>query len=59
MDNPPFFEEGDEAAFFGDEGVDAGGFGVEVVSDRPLLPQRRHRHLNVCRSPQSISCGLA
>ena len=33
-------EEVDEAAFLGDEGVDAGGFGVEVVSDRPLLGER-------------------
>ena len=34
---PSFFEEFDHAAFLGDEGVDAVGFGVEVVSDRPLL----------------------
>ena len=30
------FEEFDHAASFGDEGVDAGGFGVEEVSDRCL-----------------------
>ena len=31
----------DHAALLGDEGVDAGGFGVEVVGDRPLLCGRR------------------
>ena len=34
---PALAEEFDHAAFLGDEGVDAAGFGVEVISDRPLL----------------------
>ena len=35
----PLVEEFYHAAFLGDEGVDADGFGVEVVSNRPLLGQ--------------------
>ena len=50
---PPFLEEFDEAAFLGDEGVDAGGFGVEVVSDRPLLSERWYRY----RHTADIRCG--
>jgi hypothetical protein len=39
-------EEVDHAALLGDEGVDAGGLGVEVVGNRPLL-----RH-SLTRSPR-------
>ena len=38
---PSVAKKFDHAAFLGDEGVDAGGFDVEVVSDRPLLPMIR------------------
>ncbi len=34
-------EQLDHAALLGDEGVDAGGLGVEVVGDRPLSVERR------------------
>ncbi|MCQ3807752.1 MAG: hypothetical protein OXB92_16070 [Acidimicrobiaceae bacterium] len=39
-------EEVDEVAFLGDEGVDAGGFGVEVVSNRPLCTDFRDQDRN-------------
>ena len=32
-----FFEELDEALFFGDQGVDSGGFAIEKAGDRFLL----------------------
>ena len=39
----PLFEEVDELLLLGDQGVDAGGLGVQVVGDRPLLGQRWER----------------
>ena len=44
---PTLVEEFDHAAFLGDEGVDAAGFGVEVVSDRPLLSKRRDPYAKI------------
>ncbi len=41
----PLFEEVDELLLLGDQGVDAGGLGVQVVGDRPLLGQRWQGHL--------------
>ena len=55
-----FIQEFDHTAFLGDEGVDAAGFGVEVVSDRPLLGQSSHRNPdgpNDCAIEIPQTCG--
>jgi hypothetical protein len=50
IDIHAFFEEFDEALLFGDEGVDAGGFGVQVVRNRPLLFEWWNGDLQLCEN---------